>query len=53
MKKLGKLLGCMFPRWKFLDNSSGSGNRHSCFNDTGDPLNYNGKIIPGSIKSIL
>lgn len=53
LKKVGKVIGWMFPRWKFMDSTSGSGTRHECFNSCDDPLNYNGKIIPGSVRAIL
>ena len=53
MKKMGQLMGWLFPRWKFMEQGSGTGNRHSCFNGKTDPLNYQGKIILGSVKAIL
>ena len=53
MKKAGKILGCLFPRWKFMAPSNDSGNRHSCVNDIKDELAYKGKLIPGTIRSIL
>lgn len=36
-----------------MEPTNDSGNRHSCFNDMKDEYTYKGKIIPGTIKSIL
>ena len=36
-----------------MDPSNDSGNRHSCVNDIKDELAYKGKLIPGTIRSIL
>lgn len=54
MKKIAKIIGWFVPTLE-LNNSGGSSfcmkHKECRFED--DPLNYSGKVIPGSVRAVL
>ena len=54
MKQIGKAIGCIFPKVQTVSQTFTQGNKYLMGNKIReDPLNYTGKVIPGSIRTVL
>jgi hypothetical protein len=54
MKKVGKALGFLFPTLRLVNQTFDSGNKYDMSeNILADKNNYTGKLVPGSVRTVL
>lgn len=54
MKKLGKAIGYLFPTLELVDPKFTDGNKYNMEKHIkADERNYTGKVIPGTIRTVL